>query len=105
MKIGGKKNVGTASTVRKPDAQNKGGKPDKADKAGSGGGGDNVVLSPKAREINRIKKMLESIPEVRGDMVVKLKEEIESGSYHRDAGKVAEKMIERALRNVLNTKK
>lgn len=73
--------------------------------SGKASGSDSVNISPKARELNRVKTMLDSTPDVRGEMVVKLKTEIENGDYNVDAGKVAEKMIERALRNIINSGK
>ena len=67
--------------------------------------GDTIDLSQKAREFSRVKKLLENVPEVRGEMVVSLKNDIQSGNYKVDAGKVAGKMIERALRDALQPRK
>lgn len=103
MKINGKKpGVGTDNFVKKA------GDKDQVSKAGAGGSSsaaDSVDLSQKARDLSRVKKMLESVPDVRGDMVVKLKTDIEHGAYSVDAGKVAEKMIAKALRDSIYSKK
>lgn len=102
MKINGKKpSVGTSSGVQ----QAGGGVNGKKGAPGKPSEGDRIDISSKARELNRVKKMLESVPEVRSDMVVRLKTDVERGNYHVDAGKVAEKMIERALKNALYSKK
>lgn len=105
MRIGGKKpGVRTDNCVRKTGSGTGGGKVGAA--AGKGASsGDNVEISPKAQEYIRAQSLLESVPDVRGEMVVRLKTDIENGDYSVDAGKVAEKMIERALRNALQTKK
>lgn len=104
MKIGGKKpEVGSSHAVKGEAGK------DQVKKQDTGAGrlstGDNVDISPRARELGRAKQMLDSVPEVRGEMVVKFKTDIDSGGYNVDAGKVAEKMIERAIRNSLYTKK
>lgn len=65
---------------------------------------DAVEISAKARDLARVKKMLESVPELRGELVIRLKTDIANGDYNVDASKVAEKMIERALRDVLSSK-
>jgi flagellar biosynthesis anti-sigma factor FlgM len=104
MKIGGKKpGVRTDNYVRKTGGSSGGNKTGAAGKGASSG--DNVEISSKAQEYIRAQGLLDSVPDVRGEMVVRLKTDIESGDYSVDAGKVAEKMIERALRNALQTKK
>lgn len=105
MKISGKKPaVGTDTYVKKA-----GGGENDAVKKQEGGArpssGDSVDISVKGRDLNRAKGMVESTPDIRGEMVVRFKADIERGAYNVDAGKVAEKMIERALRNALHVKK
>lgn len=56
--------------------------------------GDKVVLSPRAREIQDLRKMLAEIPEVREDLVAELKDRIESGTYGVDSAGIAAKMLE-----------
>lgn len=104
MKIGGKKPGGvTTDNFVKKTGDNGNIKKN----SGFGGGvssGDNVDISSRAREMNRAKSLLDGVPDMRTEKVVKLKTDIESGTYHVDAGKVAEKMIERAVRDALHKK-
>ncbi len=108
MKIGGKKGVGTGSFIKKTKDNSQLNKPGGPGAQGAGpspGGSDNVDLSPRAMELNNAKLLLEGVPEVRGEMVVRLKTDIDSGNYNVDAGKVAEKMIERAVKDSIYSKK
>lgn len=106
MKIGGKKGVGSSGYVKNAAENKQSGQGGQANASGAKQGGeDSVALSPKAMQLNRSKALLDNVPEIRGEMVVRLKTDIESGDYNVDAGKVAEKMIERALINTLHTKK
>jgi len=54
---------------------------------------DEVVLSPKAREIQEAKKLLNSLPDIREKKVADLKEQIENGTYHIEGAKIAIKML------------
>lgn len=105
MKIGGKKpgGIGTDNYVKK--AGDKGGNVNKGGSASGKRGADSVDISSKGRELNRAKGLLDSVPDVRVEKVVKLKNDVDLGIYEVDAGKVAEKMIERAVRDALYTKK
>ncbi len=103
MKIGGKKGV-TTDFVKKAGEAGQANKPQAPGKTPAPGS-DNVDISPKARELNRAKGLLEAVPDVRVDAVGRIKTDIERGDYNVDAGKVAEKMIERALRDALESKK
>jgi len=62
---------------------------------------DNVDLSQAARELQNTQKLMESIPDVRQDKVDRLKNQIESGTYRVDAGKIADKMVKESLINEL----
>ncbi len=103
MKIEGKKpgSVGTDNYIKKPGAASQGKKAEGAptDK------GDRVEISEKAREFSSVKARLGSVPDVRGEMVVRFKSDIESGGYSVDADRVAEKIIEKALQNAIGAKK
>lgn len=61
------------------------------------GGEDTLELSVQAREIQEVKSALSDIPEVREEKVQQLKNEIASGAYRADAGKIAEGIIEDRL--------
>ncbi len=56
-------------------------------------------------ELKRIRSMLESIPEIRMEKVEKIKRLVESGKYEIRVEQVAEKIIERSLRNALSSTK
>lgn len=104
MKIGGNRpGIGTNQSL------NSTGNKETAKKGEAGAGqstsGCSVDISSRAREFGKIKGMLDAVPDVRGEMVVRLKTDIDSGGYAVDAGKVAEKMIERAIRSSLYAKK
>jgi negative regulator of flagellin synthesis FlgM len=104
MKIGGKKpgRIGTDNFVKK--AGDAGNTKQNCATGGKASSGDNVDISSMARQMNRAKGLLDSVPDVRTEKVVKLKTDIEHGNYQVDAGKVAEKMIERAVRDALHKK-
>lgn len=104
MKIGGKK----PGAVNTDNFVNRAGDSANVKKNGTLEGGasasDNVDISSRARQMNRAKSLLDSVPEIRTAKVGRLKSDIESGNYHVDAGKVAERMIERAVRDALHKK-
>ena len=104
MKIGGKKTggIGANSAIKRAgDSTN-------VNKNGNLEGGpssaDNVDISSRARQMNRAKSLLDSVPDVRTEKVGRLKTDIERGNYHVDAGKVAERMIDRAVRDAMHKK-
>ena len=55
--------------------------------------GDEVVLSPMAKEIQEAKKIIDSMPEIREEKVARLKEQIQNGTYQVDGEKIAGKML------------
>jgi flagellar biosynthesis anti-sigma factor FlgM len=55
---------------------------------------EKVDLSSRAKEIHRIKQLLDQIPDVREAKVQELKSRIDSGNYRVNADKIAEKMID-----------
>jgi len=57
------------------------------------GEGDRLVLSPRAREIQRLRSELLRLPEVRKDKVHSLRARIAAGSYQIKPEEVAEKML------------
>jgi len=58
---------------------------------------EKVDLSAKAKELQRIRQILDQIPDVREEKVQELKDRIESGNYAVDSGKVAAKMLGESL--------
>jgi len=63
---------------------------------------DKVVLSPKAREIQEAKKLLNSLPDIREEKVAYLKEQIENGTYQINGEKIAVKMLKESLLNEMD---
>jgi len=55
---------------------------------------DRVEISPKAREIGRLKKELDQLPDVRLDQVALAKQNLQYGSYRVDPTVLAQKMME-----------
>lgn len=53
-----------------------------------------VNLSPALKEVQTIKEIIASEPDVREDKVAELKERIESGKYEIDHQAVADKMVD-----------
>ncbi|MBW1939949.1 MAG: flagellar biosynthesis anti-sigma factor FlgM [Deltaproteobacteria bacterium] len=62
---------------------------------------DTVVLSQKGREIQEAKNFLDSVPDIREEKVVRIKKQIENGTYQVDGEKIAIKMIKESLINEL----
>lgn len=96
MKIGGRKpGVGSSSYVG--SVSKKGAEPPAAPKQAARG--DSVDISRRAKDVRNIKTMLEGVPDIRIEKVRAIKTEVQSGTYKVDAGKVAEKMIGRAIKD------
>ncbi len=104
MKIRGKKPGGLLPTSKVPK-QGAGVKGKKASTEEKLDAADSVDISGKAQDLNKVKRLLDAVPEVRGEMVVKIKTDLERGRYYVNVGKVAEKMIERALTDALRSNK
>ena len=62
---------------------------------------DQVQLSPRAMEFQRIKDVLETVPEVREEKVAELTESIKKGAYKPDTQKTAENLIKESLIDLL----
>ncbi|MFH1625987.1 MAG: flagellar biosynthesis anti-sigma factor FlgM [Pseudomonadota bacterium] len=58
---------------------------------------EKVQLSSKARDIQRVKKVLDSVPEVRQDKVTELKNSIENETYNVKGEKVAPRIVKESL--------
>ncbi|MBI5902870.1 MAG: flagellar biosynthesis anti-sigma factor FlgM, partial [Deltaproteobacteria bacterium] len=100
MKVGGKKpGVSSNTYVKKAGGAAEQAKQIEAGRKASEG--DNVDISTRAKALTNAKRTLDDMPDVRGELVVRLKTDIEGGGYNVDSGKVAEKMIERAVRDAV----
>jgi negative regulator of flagellin synthesis FlgM len=62
----------------------------------------NVQISPRARELNLARQVVDATPDVREDKVAKFKSMIERGEYRPDAGKIADGILAEALRDELS---
>ncbi len=60
-------------------------------------GADEVHLSPRAKEFQRIKDVLETVPDTREQKVAAIKDSIEKGTYKPDSKKTAENLINESL--------
>jgi negative regulator of flagellin synthesis FlgM len=58
---------------------------------------ERVDISAKAKDFQRIRQILDQIPDVREEKIQELKDRIESGNYVVDSGKVAAKMVGESL--------
>lgn len=67
-------------------------KPKEPLRAGAGES-DSVELSSRARELQALRRKLAELPEVRAELVERLKAEIEAGTFEADARKIAEGLL------------
>ncbi len=56
--------------------------------------GDTLTLTSSARSLQRIEEAIARAPVVNSDKVTAVKQAIQSGNYHVDAGRVADKMLQ-----------
>lgn len=54
---------------------------------------DRIELSSKAIEMQRAKRMLQSIPDVREDKIAEIKKKLKDGTYEIDSEKIAYQML------------
>lgn len=59
--------------------------------------GEKVEISPQAREIQKLKEILEQMPEVREKRVEELKGLIQEGRYKVDLEKLSDRILEALL--------
>jgi flagellar biosynthesis anti-sigma factor FlgM len=67
------------------------------------GAGGKRMSRPTGNEdyVLQILQILEELPDVRQDKVEKLRIQIEQGRYKVDAGRIADRMIEEAIKDIL----
>jgi negative regulator of flagellin synthesis FlgM len=78
--------------------KNDGGKPVNA---GATIATERVDLSNKAKDIQKIKQVLEQTPEIREEKVQELKHQIETGNYTINPAKIADKMLGESLIDIM----
>jgi len=54
---------------------------------------DKVVLSPKAREIQEVRQLLDEVPDVNASKVEKIRLQVDKGIYKIDGNQIAERMM------------
>ncbi|MFN8009149.1 MAG: flagellar biosynthesis anti-sigma factor FlgM [Terriglobia bacterium] len=59
--------------------------------------GDHIEISDKSRDLLRIRSLVNMTPEDRAQRLEQLTTAIDQGSYHVDAGKIAQAIIRRHL--------
>ena len=59
--------------------------------------GDKVELSAQAKQVQAASELAKSFPEVREDKVAQIRNQIETGTYGIDTGKIAAAMLKEAL--------
>lgn len=62
----------------------------------------NVQISPRARELNMARQIVDATPDVREDKIAKFKGMIERGEYKPDASKIADGILAEAIRDELS---
>lgn len=98
MKIGDYKDVVYEAVHRYHRNESVTGVSDKKDQAGTPSiPEEKVHLSDRAKEFNEMKKLIESQPEVRDDLVRKMQEKIEKGEYKVPAEDLARKIVGESL--------
>jgi len=62
---------------------------------------ERVDLSSRAKDIQRVKQLLNQLPDIREERVQELKSQIDGGHYTVDTGKIADKMVGEALIDII----
>jgi len=98
---GSTERTGGASGSRAVGANSEKRSPGRASEIESGVS-DKVAISSRARDTARAKELAHSAPEMNNEeRIARLKAAIEGGSYHADADKIADKLVDDHLFNSL----
>lgn len=62
----------------------------------------NVQISQRAREMNQMRKIVDETPDVREDKIAHFKDLIAKGQYKPDSGKIADGLLNEAIREELS---
>ena len=84
-------------------ARGPGGAQDQPEAASSAG--ERVEVSDKALLMNRIRRALAEIADVRADLVAEIRARIERDEYHIQGEVIAEKVIREALKEMKSTRR
>jgi len=60
-----------------------------------------MKLTTKAKDIQQLRDAINRLPDIREDKVRELKDKVERGIYEVDGQKIAEKMVEESLLDIL----
>lgn len=61
---------------------------------------DRISISSQTRDINLAKSVIDTLPEVREDVVGELKKAVDNGTYGVNPEKIAEKMVTDSIINI-----
>jgi flagellar biosynthesis anti-sigma factor FlgM len=68
----------------------------------NGAGGQRMSRQTGCEDyVLQLLQILEELPDVRQDKVEKLRKQIQQGSYQVDAGRIADRILEEALKDLL----
>jgi len=62
---------------------------------------ETVDLSTSAKDIQKIKQIVDQTPDIREEKVLELKRQIDSGNYTLNSDKIAEKMVGESLIDII----
>ena len=62
---------------------------------------EKVTLSSAARDIQQVEKAIKELPDVREEKVHELKDRIETGKYDVNGGKIADKMLNQSILDIV----
>lgn len=97
MKITGEQSYLQVGTGPKGTREIQGVEENRKGIAAASQGGDKVVLSPQARQLQEAREMYDALPDIRSEKVSDLKKQIMDGTYEMNSGRVAWKMIQESL--------
>jgi negative regulator of flagellin synthesis FlgM len=89
-------NVGQANSTHPPEKNQRPGEADAKTVSG-----DRVELSARSREMQKIREILQTTPEVRAEKVSALKKMIEEGKYEVKSEDIADKMIKQGILDLI----
>lgn len=79
------------------EAASKGDSTDSASKSAGGGSSEQIVLSSKAKDIQKAHEVIRATPDVRVDKVNKIKQDIADGKYNVKTQDIADKLLKQIL--------
>ncbi len=101
MKIGDKSLIKLNGQLNSSETKAKGGSKAKVadSQVSSSGKTDKVEISSRSRQAQQIRAIVDTTPTEREEKVQAIKSEVDNGTYRVDSDKVAQKVLERALKD------